>query len=450
MSLRALGAAWRRIDQLFGSGTVAGLSEGQLLERFIARRDEAAFEALLARHGPMVLNVCHRLLDDPHDVEDAFQATFLILVRKAGAIRQRELLAPWLYGVAHRIARRAQTLARRRRAREGLGAEEAAVAPENDTDRRERERILHEEIDRLPEKYRAPVVLCYLEGLTHDQAADALCWPVGTVRGRLARARDCLRERLTRRGLALPAGLLGALLSEQAASAAVAPALEQATLKAALALAMGGSTAGVVSASVATLMKEGLRAMFLNKLTLAAVTLVVALGVAAGAGAWAWQASGEGQKDQNAAAEAPKAAGDFGKASVPQTGERAGEEQEALADQLEAARGELELMELELEAEKHILQIEIQGLKVQSFRFPRSGAPRKSRSGLAKPPIGRITRVIERSTWFTGHSWGGNSGKSPSSNGGCKSPLGSGKSTPQAPWAWRAGSRPSSGSSTGS
>ena len=187
------GAVLRQIEHLFGGGTATGTAEGDLLERFLARRDQAAFEALVARHGPMVLGVCRRILADPHDIEDAFQATFLILVRKARAIRDRELLGPWLYGVARRVANRARADASRRRTRERSGAEEAAMESPGVRDPDELRAVLDEELGRLPEKYRAPLVLCYLEGLTHDEAALRLRCPVGTVRSRMTRARETLR-----------------------------------------------------------------------------------------------------------------------------------------------------------------------------------------------------------------------------------------------------------------
>ena len=213
MAGRRSGDAFKHLSSLFRVGTLAGVPDAQLLERFVAGRDEAgemAFRALVERHGPMVLRVCQSVLGDRHDAEDAFQVTFLVLARKAGSIRKQRSLGSWLHGVAHRVALRAQTAARRRLARETKAAkraEMAAPSAEPGEDRADLAAALHQEITRLPAKYRAPIVLCYLEGMTHDQAASELGWPVGTVRGRLARARDMLRTRLTRRGLTLVAGL---------------------------------------------------------------------------------------------------------------------------------------------------------------------------------------------------------------------------------------------------
>jgi RNA polymerase sigma factor (sigma-70 family) len=184
----------REIQTLFGAGSAAGLTDGQLLERFADRRgegSEAAFSALMQRHGPMVLRVCREALRDTHAAEDAFQATFLVLARRAGAIRKTESVGPWLYGVALRVASCARASEARRRARDRRGARMDA-AYNDDLDRRDDGPAIHEEIGRLPEKYRAAVVLCYLEGLTHEQAARQLGWPVGTVRTRLSWAREKL------------------------------------------------------------------------------------------------------------------------------------------------------------------------------------------------------------------------------------------------------------------
>src|SRR4051794_5585355 len=207
---------------LLDAGPVAGVGDAQLLARFTAHRDELAeiaFAALVRRHGPMVLRVCQQILGDWHTAEDAFQATFLILARKAGTIRQPELLGHWLYGVALRTAREARMRDARRRHHETHGVDDfEAVAngeagrPEHSLVTREEYDILHEELTRLPERYRVPLVLCELEGLSYQQAAARLRCPVGTIGVRLRRARERLRVRLTRCGLAPTAGLLGALL----------------------------------------------------------------------------------------------------------------------------------------------------------------------------------------------------------------------------------------------
>jgi RNA polymerase sigma factor (sigma-70 family) len=290
MAGRQLGAVFRPIERLFGAGSVAGLSEGQLLERFASRGDEAAFEAIVARHGPMVLGICRRVLHDPHDVEDAFQATFLVLVRKAGALRRRDLLGNWLFGVASRVALRARAVAARRRAVEvsaaGLDDQPASASPSDPDD--ELQALVHEEIRRLPAKYRTVVLLCYLQGLMHEEAAHQLRWPLGTVKGRLARARELLRRRLTRRGVTLPATAVAAAVARQA-EAAVPATLVASTTKAALAVvAARGLAAAAVAANVIALVNGVNGTMSLNSLKLLAL-LVVAGVLATGAGVVAFQ-----------------------------------------------------------------------------------------------------------------------------------------------------------------
>src|SRR5262245_4853979 len=212
----------------------AGLSDGQLLECFLARRDDAAFEALVRRHGAMVLGVCRRVLGDAHEAEDAFQATFLVLVRKAASVVPRGRVGNWLYGVAYRTALEARTAAARRRARESQAVrriETADPVPAGDF-----WALLDEELCRLPDRYRAVVVLCDLEGRTRKEAAHQLGWSEGTLSGRLARARALLAQRLTRRGVT-PGVLLAAALTPGGASAAVPATLFATTVQIAAACA---------------------------------------------------------------------------------------------------------------------------------------------------------------------------------------------------------------------
>src|SRR4051794_31054014 len=202
----------RQLGTLFTAGTGGGLTDGQLLERFATLRGdpaEQAFAALVERHGPMVLRVCRSVLADPHDAEDAFQATFMVLVKRARGLWVEDSLGPWLHQVALRTASCVRSAAARRARHEraaALSATAARPAPEDGLGR-----LLHEEIDRLPERFRVPVVLCDLEGRTHEQAARHLGWPVGTVKSRLSRARERLRDRLTRRGLSPSAPLIALL-----------------------------------------------------------------------------------------------------------------------------------------------------------------------------------------------------------------------------------------------
>ncbi len=271
------------LHTLFRTGTVGGLTDVQLVDRFASRGDEAAFAALVARHGPMVVGVCRGVLRRPDDVEDAFQATFLILARKAGSLRRRESLGGWLHQVARRVAVQAATEAARRRAGEA-GAR--AGAPEAEEPPPERPwddvvPLLHEELARLPEKYRAPIVLCELESLTRDQAALQLGWPPGTVAGRLARGRALLRSRLSRRGVGA-AAVAASLSAAQEVSAAV-PAL---WVTSAFEAAAGTTPAG----SVEVLVQEVLRAMIrseLRRIAMTTLTLGVALAAMAAVLAWA-------------------------------------------------------------------------------------------------------------------------------------------------------------------
>ncbi|WP_406698895.1 sigma-70 family RNA polymerase sigma factor [Singulisphaera sp. Ch08] len=182
------GTLLRSIRTLFGEGTTGGLTDAQLLGRFLSRRDQAAFEALVARHGPMVFDVCRNLLRSPLDAEDAFQATFLILATQARSIRQRDSLGSWLFGVARRVATRAKSEASRRRLHERRTAIDMAASNDGEANRQDIS-ALHEEVNNLPEKYREAIVLCYLEEMTHEAAAQQLRCPVGTVSVRLMRER---------------------------------------------------------------------------------------------------------------------------------------------------------------------------------------------------------------------------------------------------------------------
>jgi RNA polymerase sigma factor (sigma-70 family) len=255
------------------------LPDAQLLERYVGQRDEAAFEALLHRHGPLVFGVCRRFLYDAHDAEDAFQATFLILARKAGSVVPRSMVGNWLYGVAYRVAARARKLAGRR-AREQLGKDLTAVPGRDKPTEPDLAPLLHAEVERLPDKYRSPIVLCYLEGKTNEEAARQLQWPVGTVKIRLSRARDLLRSRLARRGVALTAGLLVA----NTLTAKAPAALLQGTFQAALPFAAGSAVVGgAASAGALALTKGVLQTMLLSKLKLVAAA-VLSVAVVAGAG----------------------------------------------------------------------------------------------------------------------------------------------------------------------
>src|SRR5262245_15174908 len=212
-------------------------ADGELLDRFFAARDENAFARIVQRYGPMVFGVCRRILGNVHDADDAFQATFLVLASKTGGIDHPELLGNWLYGVACRVSARAKTRAARRTTHERQAALPSTLQDAEPDDVRP---LLDEELQQLPAKYRDPLVLCYLEGRTYEEAARRLGWQLGTVAGRLARARDLLRERLTRRGVTLCAAGLAAALGREA-TAAVPVELAMVTVGVATQFAAGGT-----------------------------------------------------------------------------------------------------------------------------------------------------------------------------------------------------------------
>jgi RNA polymerase sigma factor (sigma-70 family) len=287
------GSLVRSIHTLFDAGATGSLSDSQLLERFLDRRGEAAeaaFEALVVRHGPMVFDVCRGVLGatHDHDVEDAFQATFLVLACKAASIRRRESLASWLFGVARRVASRALSEAARRRAHERKVAEMNAAAS-GPTQGRPDLSVLIDEVENLPAKYREPVILCYLQGVTYEAAAQRLSCPLGTLSVRLKRARERLRDRLTRRGIAEPAELFSAGIAPRVALPA--PLVASAVRAAVSSSQARAVVSGIASATVVTLTRGALRSMFLNRLKVVAATL---LSVALGAGLWSWRASASG------------------------------------------------------------------------------------------------------------------------------------------------------------
>ncbi|MGE3809076.1 MAG: RNA polymerase sigma factor, partial [Gemmataceae bacterium] len=249
-------------------------SDHELLTAFVERQDSAAFEGLMQRHGPAVLGVCQRVLGSSHDAEDAFQAAFLVLARKAGSIRQGEALAGWLCRVATRIALAARSGRARRQAQERQVTDMLQAEPAPEHTWQELRPILDEEVDRLPSKYRVPIVLCYFEGRSHEEAARLLGWPKGTVAGRLARARDMLRQRLVRRGLEAALATLTALLGDRSMRAAVPPALIDGTLHNASLFALGQPVNSAVSLRAVSLAEGALRTMNVTKLKIVAAVLV--------------------------------------------------------------------------------------------------------------------------------------------------------------------------------
>jgi RNA polymerase sigma factor (sigma-70 family) len=260
----------------------AGPTDRELLEQYVACRDEAAFEALVLRHGPMVLGVCRRVLRNQADAEDAFQATFLVLVHKAAAIRSGNV-GSWLYGVAHNTALKALAMNRKRRTKE---REAGPVARTRTAEPGwcEFQALLDTELSRLPERYRAPLILCDLEGKTIKEAARHLGWPQGTAATRLARGRALLARRLTKHGLIVSAGMVTATLAHGSALASVTLALVHTTIQAAMRFAAAsGAVTVLISDKVVALTEGVLQAMFLNKLRNAICVLLIlaTLGLAA-------------------------------------------------------------------------------------------------------------------------------------------------------------------------
>jgi RNA polymerase sigma factor (sigma-70 family) len=272
---RSLDSALGRLRLVAAVQTLGGLSDRELLERFVGAHDESAFTVLIERHGPMVLGACRRALPNHHDAEDACQATFLVLARKADSLRKKESLGSWLHGVACRVAAGLKRGAGRRKQREQRADPPAPANPAVEATWREVQAVLDEELGRLPERYRAPLILCYLECLTRDEAAARLGLSAGSLHGRLERGRDLLRERLTQRGLTLPAVLSAAALGEGVAHA-LSPTLVISSAKAAALFAAGQSLTESVGANVLVLTQEVLKSMSLAKVKIGAVSVLCA------------------------------------------------------------------------------------------------------------------------------------------------------------------------------
>ena len=324
------------------------LGDGELLGCFLERQEESAFAVLLRRHGPMVLGVCRRILGNVHDAEDAFQATFLILVRKAASVRPREAVGNWLYGVAYRTALEARTRIARRRGREKQMEDlpHPEVQPEEHWP--ELQPLLDRELHRLSDKYRLPVVLCDVEGRSRKEVARQLAIPEGTLSSRLATARKRLAERLTRHGFVFSGGSLAVLLADNAASAWVPASLSAATTKAAMLVAAGqtAAAAGVVSVTVATLTDGVLKAMLVAKLKTATVVLfgVAALGL--GTGGLVYQtragAADARQADRALVTRSGAEEAQQERDRAQRAAEDARDRERALREELERARRELE------------------------------------------------------------------------------------------------------------
>jgi RNA polymerase sigma factor (sigma-70 family) len=275
MATRQLGGVVRHLRRAALLHDGGETTDGRLLERFISRRDATAFAALVKRHGPMVLGVCRRVLGNEADAEDAFQATFLVLVKKAASVVPRAQVGNWLYGVAHNTALKAKAMNSKRRAKE----RQAAVRPDSAEETwQPLQEVLDRELARLPDRYRVPIVLCDLEGKPLKEAARQLGWPQGTLASRLARGRVLLARRLAGHGLTLSGGALAAALAHGTASAGMPAPLAITTVEAAGAVATGQAAAGVVSAKVAALTKGVVKGMLLTRLR-TVIVLLLALGL---------------------------------------------------------------------------------------------------------------------------------------------------------------------------
>jgi RNA polymerase sigma factor (sigma-70 family) len=340
----------RGLRRAVGPAGAGGLTDADLLGRWVARRDEGAFEALLWRHAAAVLGVCRRVLGDAHEAEDAAQAAFLTLARKAASIGRRQAVAAWLFAVAYRAALRAR--ARRPRAAAvppgALGA--LPARPAEDPAWRDLRPLLDEEVGRLPEKYRAPFVLCHVEGRTNEEAARELGCPVGTVLSRLARARQRLRDRLTRRGVTLSAAALAAALAGESAEAAVPGVLVRTAVRAAALAAAGHGLAGVVSTEVVALTEGVVRAMLLTKVKVVGAVVVGLVLLGGGGGVLGYRTA---------------------------AGEPGGEQQEPTRAQRKAAAptDEEKLRALLVQKDKEIMELQVQNqilektLREKAFRL---------------------------------------------------------------------------------
>jgi RNA polymerase sigma factor (sigma-70 family) len=340
---------------LFEVGTVAGMSDGELLDRFLARRTigaeaaEIAFGAIVERHGSMVLRVCRGRLGDEHDAQDAFQATFLILARKAGSIRNRDSASSWLQGVARRVASCAVRARAVRRAKE-RATSRPIEEPSPDSDQGELVPAIREEVGDLPEKYRTPLMLCLLDGLTHEEAATRLGWPVGTVKTRVRQAKDRLRTRLTRRGFAPTLGAITAAMTVREAQA-MPLALVRSTARAALRYASGKAmTAGAASASVGTLVNLGIGSLLMSRIKIVALVMTAIGACAAGSAGYARQGPGNQEKVEPVKDEAKPELKPAEK--EPKVEAKA----ESLVDQLDLAKVDLERLRYDANVIKNKIQ----------------------------------------------------------------------------------------------
>ncbi len=285
MAIEHNSSVLRSVRAIFTDGVAAELSDQELLARCTSRAgwdasSERAFATIVARHGPMVLRVCRAAIGDEHDAQDAFQAVFLVLMHKARSLWVRDSLGPWLHAVALRVSAHARAKVARRRIHERRYAAAASPCVADHTLLGDDSiATLHEELSRLPEGCRKALVLCDLEGLTHEEAAGRLGWPVGTVKSRQARGRDRLRARLVRRGIAPLSGGVAAMLATGQGRAAVPQSLVASTANMAAFVAKGSAGAGIGRTATVLLARGALRAMFVTRMRVAAAAALVLGGI---------------------------------------------------------------------------------------------------------------------------------------------------------------------------
>ena len=296
MANHGMNSALHAVRGIARSRDISALSDGELLSRFRAKSDEQAFEAIVRRHGPMVFGVCRRILSDFHDADDAFQATFVVLVKRAADFEKCQTVGGWLHGVAVRTALKAKTMAAQRRRKETMAARPEATntAPFDDI-----AQVLDVELSRLPEKFRLPLILCDMEGKTRDDVAEELSWPPGTVASRLARARAMLADRLIRRGIVLTAALLTTAICQRTALASVPSALMMASVRAASAMATGQTITGLVSTNASLLADCVLSTMFWCKLRSIFTVACVAISFMLASGVGTYHFGGDVHPDAN-------------------------------------------------------------------------------------------------------------------------------------------------------
>ncbi|MSQ94279.1 MAG: sigma-70 family RNA polymerase sigma factor [Gemmataceae bacterium] len=289
MANRRLNGVIGQIRKLGAVAGAAGATDAELLARFVETQDEIAFGTLVKRHTSLVFSVCQRVLSHAQDAEDACQATFLVLAQKAASIRKMTSLSSWLHGVAYRVASNVRLERSRRRVREST-PRDMATTEGGGLSWQEVQAILDEELMQLPESLRAPLLLCLLEGKTRDEAAHDLGWSLSTLRGRLERGRKYLQARLVQRGLTLSIALIGVFVVDKATAGALSPAALDATVKAALLVAAGQATTGVISSQVAGLMKGVLSSMLVAKMKFAGLVVLAISILGIGAGLFLHQA----------------------------------------------------------------------------------------------------------------------------------------------------------------